>query len=322
MDYCKEIDYSSLSTYLSCPRKFFFQYIMHLRPAGPPSLDLIFGSCWHLGLEKAYTAIRDHQLTDPKALAAISSEWFNKLWHLEAEGHFDPDIAFPKSPTRATDMYYNYWQQFAQTDSSCQIIAIEEPFTIDLGESYPNYIGRLDMALLRNDDLEIYEHKTSKYANQITFAGYNNSLQCEGYLTAGHLYFDKLPRIIYNLALCQKTKIEHFRHTVTKKLTKIDRFIFEVQEHTQQIMYQLAVLENFRHHNYAISDKEVIMPCFPRHPGLACTEYFRLCSFYDLCMMRNNPNTWSLEPPSGYVYYEWNPRTHEQQTKERLDETS
>lgn len=318
MDYSQDIDYSSLSTHLSCPRRFFFQYILHLKPDGPPNLDLVFGSCWHLGLEKAYVAIRDQQLSDPMALTIISSGWFFKLWHLEAADHFDPDIAFPKSPTRAADMYHNYWMQFAPHDADCQILAVEEPFTIHLGESYPNYIGRLDMALLRDGDLEIYEHKTSKYANQITFAGYSNSLQCEGYLTAGHLYFNKLPRIIYNLSLCQKTKIEHFRHTVTKKLTKIDRFISELRDHTRSIQQHLALYEQFKELPGALTEKEKILTCFPRHPGLACTQYFRLCPYYDLCMMRNNPHTWSLEPPQGYIYDEWNPRTHEETMRQKL----
>jgi len=320
MDYHKELDYSSLSCFLSCPRKFFFQYVLHLRKDGPPSLDLIFGSCWHLGLEKAYKAMRQNQLADPRLLAEISSAFFWKLWNLEASDHFDPDAAFPKSPTRATDMYHAYWQQFAELDAPCEIIAVEEPFTIHLGENLPNYIGRLDMALLRNGDLEIYEHKTSKYANPITFAGYTNSLQCEGYLTAGYLYFSKLPKIIYNLALCQKSKIEHFRHTVTKKQSKIDRFLWELATHARAIIHHIGVYQIFREQSGALTDKDRVMPAFYRRPGLACTEYFRLCNFYDICLMRNNPNTWGLEPPAGYIYDEWHPAKHEARISKALEE--
>jgi len=328
MNYRSELDYSSLSCYLSCPRKFLFKYVMHLTPEGPPSLDLIFGSCWHLGLEKAYAQIRDSAVTDPYSLAHTASEAFNHLWKLEAEGWYDPDASFPKSPARASDMYFSYFSQFAETDASCEIIAIEEPFTISLGETLlqgeptplPNYIGRLDMALLRNGDLEIYEHKTSKYANDITFAGYTNSLQCEGYLTAGYLYFDRLPKLIYNLALCQKTKIDFFRHLVTKKESKIDRFISELKQYAAAILEDLNRYEAAVQEEGAVSSKDRIPSFFIRRPGLSCTEYFRRCAYYDLCLMRNNPLTFSQQLPSGFTLFEWNPREHEANLRAKLGE--
>lgn len=317
MDYTSQIDYSSLSTYLTCPRKFFFQYVLHLRPAGPPSLDLIFGSCWHFGLETAYKKLKDNPKESPLSLTKIASEAFNRLWELEAAEWYHPDTAFPKSPTRAADMYYKYFQDYTHVDSQAEIIGVEEPFTIALGNGLPSYIGRIDLAVLRDGDLEIIEHKTSKYANQVTYAGYKNSLQCEGYLAAGHLYFSKLPRIVYNLALCQKSKIEHFRYPITKSASKIDRFLLDLCKHCKDI---LTDLEGYQ--SWSSTKKEDVFPWFDRRPGMACTQFFRTCDYYDLCLARNNPTLWKDNPPSGFQIQEWDPSTHEAQIKEKVGDLS
>lgn len=313
MDYRQQIDYSSLSTYLTCPRKFYFQYVLHLRPDGPPNLDLIFGSCWHLGLERAYQALSQGE-TSFRRLADLASEGFNLLWESEAQDWFDPDASFPKSPTRAADMYYQYFFRFTKEDSQAQVIANEDPFTIHLGANLPDYIGRLDLGLLRDGELELYEHKTAKYANEVTYLGYKNSLQCEGYLTAGYLYFEKLPRIIYNVALCQKTKIDFYRWSITKQKSKIDRFIWELTRRCEDLLQDLACSESWES-----TKKEAVLPWFLRNPGMSCTQFFRSCEYYDLCLTRNNPTLWREKPPAGYIFSEWDPATHEETMRQKLE---
>lgn len=313
MNFREVMDYSCLSCYLVCPRKFLFQYVLHLRPSGPPSLDLVFGSCWHLGLETAYKYMKATRCADPYVLTEIATVAFQALWNLEAAAHYTPEQAYPKSPARAADMFYKYFNLFAADDSKCEIIAVEEPFTIHLDDNLPNYIGRLDLAMLNKGNLELYEHKTSKSNSDVIFLGYKNSFQCDGYLTVGHLYFDKLPIIVHNLALCQKTKIEHFRHPVSKAPKKIDRFLSDLSYYAARINEELDALQE---HNS--NDKEYVLPVFRRTPGTSCTEYFRPCDYYDICLMRNNPMLWKDNPPHGYDIFEWDPREHEANMREKL----
>lgn len=320
MDFSKEIDYSSLSDYILCPRKFFFRHILCLTPDTIPSLDLVFGQAFHFGLEKAHQAWASNPELSALDLTTVASECLNLFWESEAAPWFDSDASFPKSPGRAADMFHNYFQRFYDSDKKGKILGVETPFTINLGLDLPDYIGRLDLPIEFDGWLYIYEHKTSKYVSDTTIAGFENSLQAEGYLTAGYLYYDKIPRVLYNIFLCQKTKIDFTRHQVTRRKEAIDRFLLEVSHHAAKINFEIAQYEDDLLEG-RLDSKTDILPYFLRaNATLACTNYFRKCPYFDLCMMRNNPALWRNNPPQGFKIEEWNPREHEKATKERLKE--
>ncbi len=263
MDFTKKIDFSSISDFCTCQRKFFFKHILCLVPDSAPNVDLVFGGAWHYGLEKAYQALRDNPDISAINTTEIAAQSFQKFWDVEGSGWFDPDASYPKSPGRAGDMYYNYFSEFLSGDSTGRVIATESPFVINLGETLPNYIGRLDLVMDFDGWLYIYEHKTSKYVNDAIIAGFDNSFQCEGYLTAGHIYYDKIPRVLYNIALCQKSKIDFTRHEVTRSKSAIDRFLTELRQIADSVTTQISDF------NIAISEglydsKADIFPYFPR----------------------------------------------------------
>lgn len=317
MDYRQKIDYSSLAEYQLCPRKFYFKYILNFVKSGLPNLDLIFGSAWHYGLEKAYLALKDNPSIPARELALIASEHFNKLYEIESEGLFDPEASFPKSPARAADMYMSYFESFISQDSEFHVIGAEVPFRIPLGKDLPDYIGRLDLIMESSEGfLYIFEHKTAKMVNAVTLEGFSNSLQAEGYLTAGNLYYEKIPRVLYNIALCQKTKIDFTRHEVTKSESAIDRFLDETVIYINRLLHEIEMAENF-----SANDKKALFPYFLRtNATMACTNYFRPCPYLDLCKMRNNPTLWRDNPPQGYEIFEWDPEEHEKTMREKLGE--
>jgi len=313
MNYNEEIDYSSLDCYLTCPRKFLFRYVMNLVPTGPPSLDLIFGSAWHYGMEKAFEYIQanpgeqDHYL-----LTDIAATAFNQIWNHEAAQWFDADAAFPKNPGRAADMFFKFFRDHLGTllSDGAEIVGVEQPFTIHLNtlsegqHQYPNYIGKLDLVLLREGkSVEVIDHKTAKFANDTTFNGFTASMQTDGYLTAGHMFYDALPTITYYVALCQKTKIDFFAHQIARRKAAIDRFLDDLLARTVEIRNNLTLFEEEKHNQ----DKLYNPRCFRRKPGYACTLYFRKCEYYDICLSRNNPLLWHEEPPQGYEFKAWHP---------------
>lgn len=309
MDYTANIDYSSLDTFLTCPRKFMFRYMMHLSRSGPSSLDLIFGSCWHYGKEEAFKTLKESPDVPAADLTQVAINAFNELWQAEAAPFFDPDACFPKNPGRAHDMFYKFFSEHIITFRASEILAIESPFTVHLKEDMPIYTGRLDLVLLHpTDGLEIIDWKTAKFANDTTFSGFEVSLQTDGYLTAGNLYFDALPRITYWVALCQKTKMDFFPHTVRRGLKSIDRFLDDLVAHTADILRnRYLYLELLDKHKANHLPKDYNLPCFRRKPGYACTLYFRRCDYFDICTTRNNPIDWATNPPQGYTYDEWDP---------------
>jgi len=319
MDYFTRIDYSSLSEFQLCPRKFFFKYILHLSRSGIPNLNLVFGSAWHYGLERAYLSWKKDPSLSARDLSFIASEAFNLLFEIESEGYFDPESSFPKSPARAADMFSEYFERNYDYHKNFKIIGAEVPFRIPLSSALPDYIGRLDLVLEDPEGfLYIYEHKTAKMINAVTLSGFTNSLQAEGYLTAGNIFYNSIPRVIYNIALCQKTKIDFISHEVTKSESAIDRFLIETSEIIHLILDQID-----RYSDYQNFYKKSPFPLFPRsNATTCCTNYFSVCSYFDLCRMRNNPTLWAENPPQGFEISEWDPEKHDSEIRRKLEEAS
>jgi hypothetical protein len=320
MDYKKQIDYSSLSTYLDCPRKFFFQYILHMR-SHVKSIDLVFGSAWHYGLEITYRALMNGAKLSIIDATEMSRKAFNLYWLVEGAPHFpDPDIIFPKSPGHAANMFHDYWTQFLIEDKKRDIIGVEIPFSITIDPDLPSYIGRKDLAWLEGDQLSIIDHKTTKSVSPITLPGFVSSMQSAGYITAGKMYFDKLPHMIYNVALCQKSRIAFERFIVMLRDAACERFLEDLAYHMRAILDELLDLDAdlAEHKNHKLYNPQ----SFKRCPGYACTQYFRLCPYFDICQMRNNPLLWIEKPPTGYTIDEWHPEEHDAKITKMLEEAS
>lgn len=318
MDYKRQIDYSSLSCYSDCPRKFLFQYIMNFRSTSP-NIDLTFGSMWHFGLEQGYKAWQKNPEITPSELTQISIAAANLFWKVDGEPNFpDPDAIFPKSPGHAASMYQEYWHLYYDIDATYDIIGVETPFTLQIhpDKEHPIYVGLIDLVLKKEDRLKIIDHKTGKAVYPITLAGYEASFQTDGYLTIGKLYFDKLPTMTYNLALAQKSKIAFERFDIFKRDQSTERFLQELSSQHDSILIDLTVYENEKDN----TNKLYIPKAFERSPGYACTQYFRKCAYFDLCMQRNNPYLWAEDPPQGFKIEEWNPDDRDQKIRKAIQQ--
>lgn len=322
MNYRESIDYSSLSTYMACPRKFLFQYMMNLKPSST-SIHLVFGSCWHYGLEETYKIIKDNKISVIDATIS-SVKAFNKLWKLDGEPLWkNEDLIFPKSPGHAANMYKGYWERFLKADSERKIIAIEESFAVDLSShhsSFPKYIGRIDLILSdKSDGIEILDHKTAKALYAVTTQQFEMSFQTDGYLTAGRIFYDKIPSITYRIALCQKSKIDFHPITINKRSAAIEHFLANLIHYVGEILHNINLLEEDIEYCHERTD---VLKSFPRNPGQACTSFNTTCPYFDLCKLRNNPLDWMKKAPQGFIHHEWNPNLHEENMKKRLAEAN
>jgi len=322
MDFREKLDYSALSTYMNCPREFLFQYVMHLRPGGT-SIHLVFGSCWHYGLEVGYLLLKDNPNLKPMDVTIASIKAFNKLWKLDGEPFFpNEDIIFPKSPGHAANMYEAYWKRFLSLDArETTILDVESAFALDVNTEstsvkLPNYIGRMDLILANGDNgIQIIDHKTCKALYRTTAQSFVASFQTDGYLTAGRIFYDKIPSICYRMALCQKSKIAFEPITINKRSTAIDHFLHNLVHYMTEIIHNLDLLEQDK---VDCTKRTDILKSFPRKPGYACTSFSTTCAFYDLCFTRNNPLLWLEKAPQRFIFSEWDPQTHEDDTKKRL----
>ncbi len=321
MDFREKLDYSALSTYMNCPREFLFQYVMHLKPAGT-SIHLVFGACWHYGLEITYKVLKENPNLSIMDATIISVKAFNSLWKLDGEPYFpNEDLIFPKSPGHAANMYKEYWQRFLKLDAQdTKILAVEAPFALNVNteneqDQLPNYIGRLDLILEDGAGISIIDHKTAKALYKTTAQSYEASFQTDGYLTAGRIYYDKIPSITYRMALCQKSKIAFEPVVINKRAAAIDHFLYNLVHYMKEIIHNLNLLEQDKVDCLKRTD---VLKSFPRKPGYACTSFMTTCAYFDLCFARNNPLLWLDHAPQRFHFHEWDPETHEAETKKRI----
>ena len=320
MNFNEKIDYSSLSTYLTCPRRFLFQYVMNLKPAGQ-SIHLVFGSCWHYGLESTYNLLIKEPDIYVLDATETSIDAFSKLWKLDGEPFWkNEDAIFPKSPGHAANMYKAYWDRFLVADvKDRSILAVEAPFAIDLSTKdikLPNYIGRIDLIFSSSGDgIDILDHKTAKSIYATTPQSFEMSLQSDGYLTAGRIFYDKIPTITYRIALCQKSKIDFVPITINKRSAAIEHFLSDLCHYAAEIQHNIRLLEEDK---ATCTERTDCLQSFHRNPGYACTTFMSVCPYYDICRLRNNPLHWMEKAPQGFIHSEWDPELHEERTKQRL----
>jgi CRISPR/Cas system-associated exonuclease Cas4 (RecB family) len=163
------ISKSQIQTYLICPRKFWFQYVMGAMPEFLPA-SLPFGSALHGAVAAFYRAIKE---TGTKPELAFITREFELAWERAAVGH---RLSFKGKTSVSSQLGLGkaLLQKFYDEVKPRKVEAVEYPFAIALSD--PNTGAPLDVSLvgiidlIESDDdgnLIITELKTSakRYAD-------------------------------------------------------------------------------------------------------------------------------------------------------------
>jgi hypothetical protein len=107
------IDSTMMSCFRACPRRFYYEFILGLRPTGL-SVDLHAGGCFATALERFYKAIyiegADNQVALQRALGAFLTTW----------GDFEPVKDTPKTRDRVWEAVEEYFKQWSPATDPVQ----------------------------------------------------------------------------------------------------------------------------------------------------------------------------------------------------------
>ena len=150
------IDSSKLSTFMECPRKYFFNHVLGWRSSFPNN-HLVFGSAWHLAMEHLMrNKYSDQALEEAKQLFMYS-------YRQELPAEFDADYR-PKDPANALATIDDYHEKYYKLDTTqYDILHTEVGGTVLIGDNMP-ITFRLD-AILYDKNREVFidlDHKTSQ----------------------------------------------------------------------------------------------------------------------------------------------------------------
>lgn len=270
-------DYSTLSSFQTCRKKYYWEHVRHLKPKLKGSA-LQFGSAIHEALDEYYVS---KDMT--KGIEKFKSGWQDR----------DGD----EIRTVENGIKMLTWYQKKYEHEPFKVIGKPETgFVFFIGDIL--YGGRIDLPVEWDGNLWIMEHKTTTRLSSGYFAQYELDKQCTGYIIAAEEYFKrKVHGCIVNvmepwkevIKKTARTKAEedHFARSPITRTTELkDRFRLNVQRIVRDIRW---CEEN---DEYMEAEKKEV-----------CQYYNRPCPYLQLCKYGENERV--IE--NDYIVEPWEP---------------
>ncbi len=194
--------YSSISQYLACPLRFYFQRVLHL-PQATVSSNLVLGSAVHAALARYHRSVRDDEPTDTAGLHQI----FNATWtKRESEAKVSYRDGTTQDDGKAQGI--NLIELYLKEPPPQNIIGIEQeilaPIHTSRGEILETpLLAVADLITEDNEELTVREFKTSGRA--YSELEVETSLQATCYANAVQDAIGLIPIIEYTVLVKTKT---------------------------------------------------------------------------------------------------------------------
>jgi len=144
---------SQISTWLSCPRKYRFQYLDKIPwPAVPSALT--FGTAVHAAL----AAMSQARLEGEEPSLDDLHDAYRVAWAAESK---PIELKDGETPEALDAMARAMLVVALHQPSAGRVLAVEEPFRIELAPSIPPLVGVIDLIEERDGRAVIVEHKTA-----------------------------------------------------------------------------------------------------------------------------------------------------------------
>lgn len=293
------IDSTKLQQYKDCPRKFFYEYLLGLRPDNG-NIHLNFGKLFHKAMEVLERGRRSDEalLKACEVASNLFDEYFGRMAALE------PERFKGKTLTNAIKALEQYRREFADDRMEPLIIELGDSVLLDDSPERRLYY-KLDM-LLYDHNLEkvvVKDYKTAGghlegvWADQFLLR-----MQFGTYLHVAHCVYP--PEQVHGCYIdgiaFQKTQIKMKRVVVRRSMGSMQNWWINTLEWFKRME------QDFERLTHA-TPSDPAMDAFPMNES-NCTSYNTLCPFHSLCTSRHNPLQYDPEKvPVGYKREFWDP---------------
>jgi RecB family exonuclease len=295
------MDSSKIKEFLTCPRKFFYSYMLGLRSLST-NQHFVFGSALHLALEHLYkNRLNPDEL--PAAMKIFMDEYRTEISEEEEHQYA------PKTPEFAYLALDGYLKVYSNSDiATYDVVATEVPIEIEIHPEMPTKLtGVLDLVLRSKRDGKIWflDHKTGQRNSMQWEVSYMQSVQMLNYLAGGlQLYGeDQVGGMIVNGIFLTKTGTGDPVKGYRRVWIKYDKR--GMLAHLTNMNY---IIDQYRNHVEILSKEKKDNPymiSFPRNPE-SCTHY-GICPLFDTCRTVHNPISFGTGEVVGFKREFWNP---------------
>lgn len=305
------IDSSKIKEYMSCPRSYFFRYILGWDRDNPGRNDLVFGSSWHKGM-----AFLLENWNDLDSVELVNGAFKEFLTEYRLTFSADTDEMFhPKSPMNALRGLAVYLERYK--DDNFTVLHNEISGTVPISPDKIIYF-RVD-AIVRDNNkkgIVLLEHKTGKRFSQTWADQFSLSTQIGTYLHVVNCLYkpsEVWGGIVSGAFFGRKAEIisDDFVRVPIRKTPDSMAVWFR----TTTFWFNRITNETtlFRHRQGKEKDKQV-MSLFPMNTE-SCTKYWG-CKYKDFCISWPNPLKRCEITPSGIKVEYWDPLEGERKIKE------
>jgi len=302
------VDSTKIRCFKTCPRKFFYNYVLHWRPDAP-NIHLEFGTAWHLAKEHLF----NHGWTD----AHVEEAYAIFLSHYRKFFSEQDDLNLqPKDAGNAHKALKEYVKEYRYANEKFTVIGSEVAGRVKLSEDFDMSV-KIDLVLADEFGKKwILDHKTSGRDSPTYDEAYYLSDQMFGYTNALFSMFphEEVKGAYVDISVLRKTGNLH------KRLPLVRNFK-QMQEWHSTILYWAGLLRvEYQQLSNEIEDDAFnaeYLSAFPKNTE-SCTMYGR-CPYMSLCLQCKNPvEDGNIEPPQGFRREVWNPHCGDKSWRPKL----
>lgn len=279
--------HSSAKLFRTCKRKFFWTYIMRLRPSWTDH-NLLIGTGFHNTLE-------DYYKNPKKPMGGIVKKHFKKL---KAEITRNKDFYDTEQADKAevacnmfVGMCLGYDAMYKKDRKKFKKVNIEQNFKMDMGDYF--YLGQIDMMYNTNKPRTM-ETKTASTITSTYLRRLELDNQIAGYYLGAKSLGHNARHCTYNvIKKCQlrrnpsKETVEDFNNRVRLAyIEKSDQYFHRekirvTQEKVDAFLYNMDIIN--QEYQYIINNYDATQPEAWGFNDDACTAYFKMCPYFTLC---------------------------------------
>lgn len=305
----QHIDSTMLSSFRSCPRKFYHEYILGLRTPDT-KVDLYAGAALASALEAFYTSVfsrgEETALALKHAFVAYSTSW--------GDNPKEPASDSPKSFDRMWEAVADYLRTYPPHTDHIQPYISEHgaatsefSFAIPLDpQTYPGfplhpttgepfvYCGRFDMLGSYLGRPCVRDEKTTKYAGATWADQWDLRAQFLGYVWACQQSGFDLDTVVVRGIVIQKTQIKQLEAIKIYPQFIVDRWFTQLQRDVSRLVdcWQLGYYDyNFGESCVAYSGCTYRSVCRSQHSDAWMREY-RVLRWNPLARSLDTPDVW------------------------------